>query len=179
MPLQGQLGQTPAAPTGSTGTLERPVLITMAAVGALLIAGYVVLAALGRDTTGYVLFLGGPAMTSIVGAILTKRISHVQATVTETQAKTQDVLDGETTALHQHLADQDGTLNTISKAVEVLPAAAVMGAGAGGTTHPPPAPAASGFVGRPNASANPLPAARQGDESSSHWPVRRGTLSGR
>lgn len=135
-------------------------------VGALLIAGYVILAAMGRDTTGYVLFLGGPAMTSIVGAVLTKRISHVQATVTETQAKTQDVIDGETTALHQHLADQDGTLTSISKAVETLPAIAGGPAPAGAGTTPPTAPAGA-----------TIPTARA-RESSGVWPIAQRPVSG-
>lgn len=167
MPLQGGLGQSPAASSGSSGTLERPIVALISMVGALLIAGYVILAAMGRDTTGYVLFLGGPAMTSIVGAVITKRISHVQATVTETQAQTQDALDGETTALHQHLADQDGQLSSISKAVEVLPAAAEQLVAGAGPTDPPPAPATSS-----------LPAARQSGESSPNWPLTRQARTG-
>lgn len=125
----------------------------MAAMGALLTAGYVLLAGLGRDTTGYVLFLGGPAMTSIVGAVLTRRLSHVQRQVTTVQAAAAVALDEEAGAIHQHLSAQDEQLAHLTEAV---------------VGEPPAAPAA---VAGTSAPGGQLPSQRTTDPLTSPWPI--------
>lgn len=109
------------ASTGNSGAPERALaaveVAAMAALGALLIAGYVLLAAFGKDTTGYVLFLGGPAMTGLVGAVLSRRVRHVQTAVTVVQQEAAVALDAEAGAIHQHLAAQDKQLDALASAV--------------------------------------------------------------
>lgn len=138
----------------------------MAAMGALLITGYVLLAAVGRDTTGYVLFLGGPAMTSIVGAVLTRRLSHVQQQVTTVQVAAAVALDDEATAIHQHLSEQDNQLATLTQAVA--------------TSEPAPAPAAAGgkagllpAAPGPGSPSPGLPSQRAQAALGAVWPVGR------
>lgn len=92
-------------------------------VGALLVAGFVTLDALGRDTSAYVLFLSGPAVTAVVGAVLGERVKHVKTTVDATREQTKALVTEQVSGLDDHLAAQDETLTTLAGAV-VQPVAA-------------------------------------------------------
>ena len=129
----------------------------MGAMGALLIAGYVLLAAIGRDTTAYVLFLGGPAMTTIIGAVISRKIGHVQAQVKTVQTAAAVALDEEAGAIHQHLNAQDHQLEQLAQAVtDVVPA--------------PPAPVA-GPAPAGDAAGPGLPSPRSREGFSGAWPI--------
>jgi len=131
----------------------------MTALGALLIAGYVLLSAVGRDTTGYVLFLGGPAMTSLVGAVLARRVKHVQAQVSTVQVAAAVALDDEATAIHQHLAAQDVQLDKLTTAVTPT----------GGDEHTASATGVTATA--PGSVPSGLPAQRRTDPVSAPWPI--------
>lgn len=91
--------------------LDGLTVVLVLVLGTVLVAGYVVLAALGRDTTGYLLFLGGPAVTGIVGAVLNRRVQHVSTAVATTQAETRAVVEDGLTDLEAHLGEQDEVLS--------------------------------------------------------------------
>lgn len=93
-----------------TGGPDGLTVVLVAVLGLALIAGYVVLAALERDTTGYLLFLGGPAITGLVGAILGRRVGTVGEAVTDAAAETKAVVQQSASALSDQLADQSTTL---------------------------------------------------------------------
>jgi hypothetical protein len=110
-----------AGPVVPAGSVARPLsaasLVLVGLVAALLIAGYVTLAALGRDTSGYALFLGGPAVTAVLGLILNHRVGTVAAAVDATQAQTTAVVAETVSGLDTHLAAQDQTLGEIHAGV--------------------------------------------------------------
>lgn len=86
----------------------------------VLIAGFIVLSALGRDTTGYLLFLGGPAVTGVVGALLSRRVAVVSDQVAATQHQATAAVAAAHTALDDHLSVQDETLGQLAAAVDVV-----------------------------------------------------------
>lgn len=88
-------------------------MILIGALGGLLIAGYVTLAALGVETTGYVLFLASPAVTGVLGLVVSQRINTVAAT----QAQTTAVVAEQVSGIDTHLAAQDQTLGEIHAGV--------------------------------------------------------------
>jgi hypothetical protein len=110
----------PAASTPASGpATDRGTLALIGLLGTVLVAGYVVLSALGRDTTGYLLFLGGPAVSAIVGAVLSRRVSHVEGQVVTTAGETQAVLEDATSDLDRHLSEQDDVLQAAAQDARV------------------------------------------------------------
>lgn len=93
-----------------------------------------VLAALGRDTTGYLLFLGGPAVTGLVGAMVNRRVGHVSAAVTATSAETKALVEDSVSDLDNHLTEQDEVIARAASDARVARFAV-----AGSTDSVPPA----------------------------------------
>lgn len=89
-------------------SLDVGTLVLVVIVGVVLVSGFVVLAALGRDTTGYILFLGGPAVSALVGTILNRRVSNIQAQVTSSASETKALVEDSVSDLDNHLSEQDG-----------------------------------------------------------------------
>lgn len=104
----------PAGPPAGSRPADLGALILVGVLGVALVAGYVVLAALGRDTTGYLLFLGGPAVTGIVGAVLGRRVTAVTAAVETTTAQTRAIVEDSVSDLDNHLSEQDEALNRVA-----------------------------------------------------------------
>jgi hypothetical protein len=104
------------APAGSS---DRGTLALIGLLGTVLVAGYVVLSALGKDTTGYLLFLGGPAVSAIVGGVLSRRVSHVQDQVVTTAGETQAVVVENVDQLANHIHDQDVILGAVAQDARV------------------------------------------------------------
>lgn len=98
-----------------------------------------VLAALGRDTTGYLLFLGGPAVTGLVGTLLSRRVGNVAGAVVTTTAETKALVEDSVSDLDRHLTEQDEAIAGAAADARVARLAV-----AGGTDRVPgsrPAPA--------------------------------------
>jgi hypothetical protein len=123
-------------------SLDTASLVLILVIAVLLVGGYVTLAALGRDTAGYAIFLGGPAVTTVLGLVLNKRVSTVAAAVVDTQTHTTAVVAESVSGLDTHLNAQDQTLTEIHAGVIGDPV--------------PPAPPASR-----------LPGQRAGDDAAS------------
>lgn len=107
------------APQGRSAGPTSADLWTIVLVGVLglgLVAGYVVLASLGRDTTGYLLFLGGPAVTTLMGALLSRRVSVVQTTMATHTAETKALVEDSVSDLDNHLTEQDEALQRTTAA---------------------------------------------------------------
>lgn len=103
--------QTPAR------SLDLGSVVLIGVVGVALVAGFVVLAALGRDTSSYAIFLGGPAVSGVLGVVLSRRVSTVAAAVDATQAQTAVVVAESVSGIDSHLAAQDATLGEIHAGV--------------------------------------------------------------
>lgn len=78
-------------------------LVALVAVLLILVAGYVILASNGRDVSSYAIFLGGPIVSAIVGAVLAQRSSRVEAVVQQVKHQTNSLLTA-------HLDDITGQL---------------------------------------------------------------------
>lgn len=115
------LGVRVAGPLVPSPAAARPLdvgsLVVIGVLAVLLIGGYVTLAALGRDTSGYALFLGGPAVTGVMTLILSRRVSNVAAAVDATQSHTTAVVAETVSGIDTHLSQQDQTLGEIHAGV--------------------------------------------------------------
>lgn len=115
MRVAGPLNPGPAS--AASRPLDVGSLVVIGVLAVLLIGGYVTLAALGRDTSGYALFLGGPAVTGVMTLILSRRVSTVAAAVDATQSHTTAVVAETVSGIDSHLNSQDQTLSEIHAGV--------------------------------------------------------------
>lgn len=110
-------GSSTPTPDPASRPMDIVTAALLIAVAILLVAGYIVLALAGKDTSTYVVFIGGPAVTGIVGTIVARRVTGVQAVVAATSAETHDVVKDARDDIQQHLSEQDRALRTIHKGV--------------------------------------------------------------
>lgn len=144
----------PTSASAAAKPLDAGSLFIIGLVAFLLIAGYVTLAALGRDTAGYAVFLGGPAVTGVLGLVLRRQVSNVAAAVDASQTQTTAVVAETVSGIDTHLTSQDQTLSEIHAGVVGDPV--------------PPLP-----------SGRQVPAARAGDDSTPAPVSLFGPLRGR
>lgn len=100
----------PAGSPAGSRQLDAGTVVLVGVLGVVLVAGFVVLAALGRDTTSYLLFLGGPAVSGIVGALLSRRVTAVTSTVETRAAETRALVEDSVSDLDNHLTEQDDVI---------------------------------------------------------------------
>lgn len=105
----------PDPPQGHGRTMDTATVVLVAILGTVLVSGFVVLSALGRDTTSYLLFLGGPAVTGIVGAVLNRRVAVVADVVETAAASTKAVVEDTGADLDRHLSEQDEVLGAAAR----------------------------------------------------------------
>lgn len=86
--------------------LTAAALTVLATLVLVLVAGFVVLTLAGRDTSTYTLFVAGPLVTSVVGAILSRRVHKVERIAQTVQAQTDGALTAQVEGLHEHLDAQ-------------------------------------------------------------------------
>lgn len=109
---------------GGARPFDLATLVVVGALGVVLVAGYVILASLGRDVTGYVLFLGGPAVTGIVGMVLTRRVTAVEDRVEVSHTDTRQLVAETASDLDSHLSDQDRVIEATAAAADAARKAA-------------------------------------------------------
>lgn len=68
--------------------MDRITGTVLVLVAALLIGGFVVLAALHDDPAAYAQFLGTPAVVAVIGAVIYRRAGHIQRDVAEVKYAT-------------------------------------------------------------------------------------------
>lgn len=89
---------SPAQPSGPASP-PLPVSIGLvalvAAVLVVIVAGYVVLAALGRDTLPYITFVSGPAVTGLVGLLLARRAASISSDLRTVKDNTNGLLSAQ------------------------------------------------------------------------------------
>lgn len=85
------------------------LLVAVGLIGIAVIGGFVVLTALGRPTTEYAVFVAGPLVTSIVAALLSRRVGTVAQAVERVERQTNGVLASQFSDVTSHLARQDVT----------------------------------------------------------------------
>jgi hypothetical protein len=112
-----------AAPGTAPGRIGPAQLVTVAAVVLVLVSGFVVLAALGRDTTAYALFLAGPLVTSAVGWLLSTRVQRVETLAGVAVHQTNGQMSAQFAGVHDHLDGQTGAV-LAAVAGHIVPAAA-------------------------------------------------------
>lgn len=72
--------------------MDRTLVLALIGVLGILVGGFVALGLSGVPTTDYLLFLGGPIVTTLVGLVLTKRTAVLQATTDVVVHQTNDML---------------------------------------------------------------------------------------
>jgi hypothetical protein len=84
-----------ASDNKSASNTSRTTVVVLAALVLVLIGGFVVLTATGRDTVSYTVFASGPVMSAIVGALLAQRTSAIAADVKQVVHQTNGQLEGQ------------------------------------------------------------------------------------
>jgi hypothetical protein len=118
----------------------------LAALVLVLIGGFLLLVLAGRDTSTYTLFVAGPLVTSVIGTILSQRVSKVEQIAATVQKQTDGQLTAQLAGIHDHLdAQTTELLDTLPAALPVdqagsRPASAI--------TAARESSASSGLVGR-------------------------------
>lgn len=103
-----RIGGTLADDKGASDT-QTSAYIVLGALVVVLVAGFVVLTATGRDTNAYTIFASGPVMTAIVGALLAKRQDAIRADLVTVKDQTNGQLAGQFAAAsdeRQAIADR-------------------------------------------------------------------------
>jgi len=99
---------------------DRTTAILIGSLSVLLVSGFVALSVIGVDTTAYVVFLSGPLMTSVVGAVLSHKVTSVQATVKAVGNQTNGIATAQRESLDVHLTAQDKTARESAQAAAAL-----------------------------------------------------------
>lgn len=93
-------------PASPVPALPGPALAVLAALVLVLIAGFLLLVLAGRDTSTYTLFVAGPLVTSVIGTILSQRVTRVEQIAQTVQAQTDGQLTAKLEEIHSHLDAQ-------------------------------------------------------------------------
>lgn len=103
-------------PSSAGARVDAASMVLVALLAVTLIIGFVTLTVAGIDTTTFVVFAAGPLMTTIVGAVLSHKVTAVASTVAAvsgTVDKVQEQTNGLASAtlikLDSHLTAQDIT----------------------------------------------------------------------
>jgi hypothetical protein len=88
---------------------DRTTAVLISALSIVLVTGFVALSVIGVDTTAYVVFLSGPLMTSVVGAVLSHKVMGIQTTMRAVEHQTNGIATAQRASLEAHLDAQDAT----------------------------------------------------------------------
>lgn len=81
-----------------------------------LLGGFVGLSLAGIDTTGYVLFCAGPAVSTMVGIVLSHKVAAVAGVVEQVKHQTNGIATAQNAAVQAHLSEQDATAAQVATA---------------------------------------------------------------
>lgn len=88
------------------GHLSTSTLVVGGALGVAIVGGFVAIVLAGRDPSGYAIFVAGPAVTGVVGAILGKRVRAVEEVARTVEAQTVGIVPAAFDVVHAHLDEQ-------------------------------------------------------------------------
>lgn len=86
--------------------LSVPALAVLGALVIVLVGGFLALVLTGRDTSTYTLFVAGPLVTSVIGAILSQRVAKVESIAQTVKRQTDGQLTAQLAGIHDHLDTQ-------------------------------------------------------------------------
>jgi hypothetical protein len=73
-------------------SVDRTTLTVSACGLVALVTGFVVLAETGNDTSAYVLFVSGPLVSTLVGALLVRKVSVVKKVAEDVRKQTNGII---------------------------------------------------------------------------------------
>jgi hypothetical protein len=85
--------------------MDRTLGALVLGVALLLVGGFVALALSGHPTDLYVLFVSGPMVSALVGALLTRKVGAVQAIAETVAHQTNGILTGRLDSVDSQLQD--------------------------------------------------------------------------
>jgi hypothetical protein len=103
--------------------MDRTTAYVLVVVTTILISGFVVLSVTHTDTTLYAVFLGGPAVAGLLGALLTKRTAAVQAVLADVKEATNGLLSARFADVTHKLDDASAERQDIAAAAPAVQAA--------------------------------------------------------
>lgn len=83
-------------------------------VAVLLVGGFVTIIATGHDAAEYVVFVTGPVVSALVGAVLVKRVAAVQNVTDVVAHQTNSLLSTRLTAIDGALSEAKSERETIA-----------------------------------------------------------------
>lgn len=98
--------------------------LTMAMLGGLvcvLVGGFLLLVLTGHDTSTYILFVAGPLVTTVVGALIGQRVKVVEEVARTVEAQTNGQLSESLSHIHGHIDEQTTELLEASQRAVVVP----------------------------------------------------------
>jgi hypothetical protein len=98
------------------GSPSRETIALTTILAVVLVAGFVVLAIAGVDTTAYVLFCAGPAVSTAVGFVLSHKVAKVAQVVSQVERQTNGMATARVDSLNDHLTAQDLTAAQVATA---------------------------------------------------------------
>jgi hypothetical protein len=98
--------------------LDRTAAVLIVVLTVTLVFGFVGLSLAGIDTTSYVLFCAGPIVSTAVGAILSRKVNAVAATVAVVEKQTNGIATAHRAQLDAHLTAQDVAAVEVATAAE-------------------------------------------------------------
>jgi hypothetical protein len=88
------------------GSLAPSTLVILSGLFVVLVAGFLVLVLTEHDTATYSLFVAGPLVTSVVGAVVARRVRVVEGVARIVESQTNGLLSSNLAGLHDHLDAQ-------------------------------------------------------------------------
>jgi hypothetical protein len=104
----------------NNGALNRTTAMLVIGLALTLIGGFVGLAIAGVDTTAYVLFCAGPAVSATVGVVLSHKVGTVAETVKQVERQTNGIAIARVSSLDDHLTAQDVAAAQVATAAAEL-----------------------------------------------------------
>lgn len=104
--------------------MDRTIATVATTLTIVLVSGFVVLAWSGRDTAGYVLFVAGPVVSTVVGVVLARKVSTIGSDVTTVKHQTNQMLTTRLDSLDSQLSAAAADRSAIATVETAAPAAA-------------------------------------------------------
>jgi hypothetical protein len=90
----------------ASGSLAPSTLAILSGLFVVLVAGFLVLVLTEHDTATYSLFVAGPLVTSVVGAVVARRVRVVEDVARTVESQTNGLLSSNFAGMHDHLDAQ-------------------------------------------------------------------------
>ena len=105
-------------PDNDNSAPNRTTALLIFALTVTFVGGFVGLQLAGVDTVGYALFVAGPAVSALVGVLLSHKVGSVAQVVKQVERQTNGIATARVVSLDDHLTAQDTAAARVATAAE-------------------------------------------------------------